>query len=79
MILRISVNLVKFCVSEVGEFWRSFSLLGLPKEGLRMVSLPELEGFINNFKIISMVFWPKLLYKTNFPYRLYCHHDWIDR
>ena len=27
MILRISVNLVKFCVSEVGEFWWTFFIL----------------------------------------------------
>jgi hypothetical protein len=42
MILRISVNLVKFCVSELGEFWwRFFILLGergvVAKEGLWMV------------------------------------------
>jgi hypothetical protein len=33
MILRISVNLVKFCVSEVGEFWWSFFYFAWRKRG----------------------------------------------
>jgi hypothetical protein len=33
MIIRISVNLVKFCVSEVGEFWWSFFYFAWRKRG----------------------------------------------
>jgi hypothetical protein len=33
MILRISVNLVKFCVSEVGEFWWRFFYFAWRKRG----------------------------------------------
>jgi hypothetical protein len=33
MILRISINLVKFCISEVGEFWWSFFYFAWRKGG----------------------------------------------
>jgi hypothetical protein len=51
MILRISVNLVKFCVSEVGEFWWSFFYFAWRKRGgaeRGVVDGKDLTRFVSN-------------------------------